>query len=616
MLTLLNLLSGVAMLIWGTHIVRTGVLRVYGADLRRVLSQSISNRFLAFGGGVLVTGLVQSSNATALIVSSFGAQGLISLAPALSIMLGADVGTALMARILTFDLRWLSPLLIFFGVFFFLSRKQTRAGQLGRVAIGLGLIILALQLIVEAARPMTEAAGVKVLFGSLTGDVMLDTLIGALFAMVSYSSLAAVLLTATLASSGVISLKVALCLVIGANLGSGMLAMLTSSAQNAAGRRVVFGSLIFKVVGCLIVLPFVDYAPQLISWLSDEPAQAVVNFHVIYNLIRCVVFLAFTEPMARFCVRVLADKPEADTGARVRHLDENALAMPSLALANASRETLRMGDIVEQMLNGLLEVIRSNDVVRARETRRMDDDVDHLYTAVKLYLTRVSREDLSEQDSRRWTDIISLTINLEHAGDIIERMVTEVEEKKISHKLSFSEAGLQEICDMHHRLVRNLQMGLSVFLGGDLRSAQRLMAEKESFRDLERAYSYSHLNRLAGQSVQSIETSSLHLDIISDMKRLNSLFCSTAYSVLDDAGALRKSRMRDKPKDNKDKESRDPKDPKDMKAARDGKDPRAPAPATDAGVATAAVASPEERDTFSESSSDGVEPAGHPHPVR
>ncbi|GAB3626589.1 membrane protein [Pandoraea terrae] len=589
MLTLLNLLSGVAMLIWGTHIVRTGVLRVYGADLRRILSHSISNRLTAFASGVGVTSLVQSSNATALIVASFGAQGLIALTPALAIMLGADVGTALMARVLTFDLSWLSPLLILFGVIFFLSRKQMRAGQLGRVAIGLGLIILALQLIVAAARPMTEAAGVKVLFGSLTGDVLLDTLIGAMFAMISYSSLAAVLLTATLASSGVISLKVALCLVIGANLGSGMLAMLTSSAQNAAGRRVVFGSLIFKLIGSLLVLPFVDYGPALVDWLSDEPAQAVVNFHVAYNLIRCVACLAFTEPMSRLCLRLLQDKPELDTTMRPRHLDENALSMPSVALANAARETLRMGDLIEQMLNGLLEVIKTNDVARARETRRMDDDVDHLYTAVKMYLTRVSREDLDEADSRRWTDIISLTINLEHAGDIIERMVTDIEEKKISHKLSFSEAGLQEICDMHRRLVNNLQLGLSVFLNGDLKSAQRLMVEKESFRDLERAYSYTHLNRLAGQSVQSIETSSLHLDVISDMKRLNSLFCSTAYPVLDDAGALRKSRMRDKPKS-----------------------PKSPGAAAADDVALAVAADLQQK----ESSNDGAEPPGHPHPVR
>ncbi|WP_213976013.1 Na/Pi cotransporter family protein, partial [Serratia marcescens] len=213
MLTLLHLLSSVALLVWGTHIVRTGIMRVYGANLRRVLSDSVEKKPLAFVSGIGVTALVQSSNATALLVTSFVAQGLVGLAPALVIMLGADVGTALMARVLTFDLSWLSPLLILIGVFLFLSRKQMRIGQIGRVLIGLGLIVLALELIVAAATPITQAAGVKVLFSSLTGDVMLDALTGALFAIVSYSSLAAVLLTATLTASGVISLKVALCLV-------------------------------------------------------------------------------------------------------------------------------------------------------------------------------------------------------------------------------------------------------------------------------------------------------------------------------------------------------------------------------------------------------------------
>ena len=147
MLTLLHLLSAVAMLVWGTHIVRTGVMRVFGARLRTVLSRSVEKKPLAFCAGIGVTALVQSSNATTMLVTSFVAQDLVALTPALVIVLGADVGTALMARILTFDLSWLSPLLIFIGVIFFLGRKQSRVGQLGRVGIGLGLILLALELI-------------------------------------------------------------------------------------------------------------------------------------------------------------------------------------------------------------------------------------------------------------------------------------------------------------------------------------------------------------------------------------------------------------------------------------------------------------------------------------
>jgi phosphate:Na+ symporter len=544
MLILLNILSGVAVLVWGTHIVRTGILRVLGAELRRVLARSTNSRFRAFGAGLCVTSLVQSSNATAVLASSFAAQGLLPLAPGLAIMLGADVGTALMSRVLTLDLSWLSPILLLGGVIAFLSFKQTRVGQIGRTVIGLGLILLALHLIVEAARPVMQGEGIKVMFGALTGDSMLDTLVGAAFAMISYSSLAAVLLTATLASSGVISLKVAVCLVVGANLGSGLLAVIGTMGQNQAGRRLALGNLLFKLAGALIVLPFAPWIAQGLGALIAYPRESVITFHLVYNTLRCLACMPLVDHVARLCDRVLPDRPDLNPELRPLYLDPVALSTPTLALANAAREALRIGDIIRTMLDNLLDLMRANDVVKARATVRMDDDVDQLYAAVKTYLARISREQLDEADSRRWTDIITLTINLEHAGDIVERVVTNIQEKKIMHRLAFSPEGLSELEDLHARVILNLQLGLSVFLNSDLRSAERLLAEKERFRDLERSYSYAHLDRLAGQSARSIETSALHLDIISDLKRLNSLFCSTAYPVLDAAGALRETRLR------------------------------------------------------------------------
>jgi len=537
MLTLLNLLSAVALLVWGTNIVRTGILRVFGSDLRRWLSHSMKRAPLAFAAGIGVTALVQSSNATALLVTSFVAQGLMGLSSGLAIMLGADVGTALMARVLTFDLSWLSPLLIFFGVVFFLSRKQTRIGQLGRVAIGLGLIILALQLIVAAAEPITTAKGVKVLFSSLTGDVMLDALTGALFAMVTYSSLAAVLLSATLAAAKVIPLKVALCLVIGANVGSGILAMISATSQNAAGRRVALGSLLFKLVGCLLVLPVVGPAAEWLDSWSFSTAELVIAFHVLYNSARCLLMLPLTPYMARFCDWLLPDREQATDVAKPRHLDKSALDTPSLALANAVRETLRLGDIVEQMLHHLLTLMRGGDALLGKEIHRLDDDIDALYTAIKLYLARMPREDLSERDSRRWAEIIELTINLEQTGDLIERMVGDVQHKKTSQQRSFSEAGLADIAELHQQLVNNLRLSLSVFLNGDLENAKRLRRAKQRFRILERRLSHAHVERLHHQVVQSIETSALHLGLISDMKRLNSLFCAISYAVLDNPDA-------------------------------------------------------------------------------
>ncbi|NES12113.1 Na/Pi cotransporter family protein, partial [Pseudomonas laurentiana] len=513
MLTLLNLLSAVALLIWGTHIVRTGILRVYGSNLRRVLSQNMARRPLAFIAGILVTALVQSSNATAMLVTSFVGQGLMTLTPALAIMLGADVGTALMARVLTFDLSWLSPLLIFLGVIFFLSRKQTRAGQLGRVGIGLGLIILALQLIVEAAAPITHAQGVKVLFASLTGDILLDALVGALFALVSYSSLAAALLTATLAGAELISLPVAIGLVIGANIGSGLLAFLSTSMQNAAGRQVALGSLLYKLIGLFLIIPALGPLVKWMDSLNFSPQELVIGFHLLYNSVRCLLMLPTVKPMASVCSWLLPLREETNGQAQPRHLDPTALATPSLALANAVRETLRMGDLVDSMLDAMLGVLRGTQTALTQQMRSLSEDVEGLYNAIKLYLAQMPREDLSEQDSRRWAEIIELAINLKLASDLIERMLRKVQQQKTAQRREFSEVGLEELTGLHTQLLANLRLGLSVFLSADPESARQLLREKRRFRAQERRLAHAHVSRLQRKVVQSIETSSLHLEL-------------------------------------------------------------------------------------------------------
>lgn len=545
MQTLLNIVSGIALLVWGTHIVRSGVLRVFGANLHRVLSVSVTNRFTAFLAGLGVTGLLQSSSATALIASSFVSRNLMGLAPALAIMLGADVGTSLVVQLFSFDLSWLAPLAIAAGVLLHLSRKGTRTGQVGRILIGVGLIIVALQMILSAAKPFTQASGVKVIFASLTGDPMLDLLIGALFAVLAWSSLAVVLLVAAFVASGLVGIKVALFLVLGANLGSGILGLIATAGTSPGGRQVALGNFFFKLIGCLLIVPVIGTVEGLLALFDPDPQRLVVNFHTAFNLLLAATLIFFTEPVARLAARMMPDDPAKDTKIRPRHLDPAALESPALATSNAAREALRIGDIIETMLAGVITVIKTNDKALANEIRRMDDDVDELYTAVKMYLTQISREELDPREGRRWHEIIALTINLEHVGDIVEHIVEDVKQKKIAHNLSFSEPGMKEIEDLHARLMSSLRLGLNVFLNGDLKSAQMLLGQKVEFRDLERAYADTHLNRLSWQTSQSIETSSLHLDIINDFKRINSHICAIAYPILEEAGAIAPSRLRE-----------------------------------------------------------------------
>ncbi len=541
---LLNLLAAISLLVWGTHLVRTGILRVFGANLRNVLAHSAANRWTAAISGLGVTALVQSSTATALIVSSFVGQGLVTLPLALAVMLGADVGTSLMAVVFSFDLSWLSPLFIFVGVVLFLSRQSGPAGRVGRIFIGLGLMLLALRLVAASTEIMTSSPTMKALLGSISSELLLEITVGAFLSLVAYSSLAIVLLTATMAASGLMPLEPALGLVLGANLGSGLLAVLTTAKSAVEVRQVPLGNLVFKTMGVLIAIPLLGLWLRHVRPYVQDRATVVVLFHLSFNTMVAVLFIGFTGIVARWVSRWLPKTDKALVAGRPHHLDPSALATPSLAISCAAREALHQADVVETMMVGMLTVIKNNDLALAQDLRKLDDNVDELYSAIKYYLTKISREALGEEESRRWTDIISFTINMEQVGDIIERILIDIEDKKIKKGRSFSAAGMAEICELHTRLIDNLRLGMSVFLNGSVRDAQKLLEEKARFRDLERAYASTHLTRLSGNTMQSIETSSLHIDLISDLKRINSHICSIAYPILDSAGALAPNRLR------------------------------------------------------------------------
>ncbi|KQX96201.1 Na/Pi cotransporter family protein [Variovorax sp. Root473] len=542
---LLNLLAAVALLVWGTHLVRTGVLRVFGANLRKILVQSMRNRFTAALSGIGVTALVQSSTATSLMTSSFVGQGLVTLPAALAVMRGADIGTALISVLFSADLSWLSPMFIFVGVVLFITRSATVAGRVGRVLIGLGLMLLALQLVVAATEPLFSSPAVRALLASITSDVLLEITLGAALAIVAYSSLAVVLLVAAMASSNVVPLDVALGLVLGANLGSGLLAVLTTARSAVSVRQVTVGNLLFKALGVALVTPFVGLWIRYVQPELPNQTHGVVLFHLAFNVVISIGFIGLTQWVAKLVTRLLPVPPQPVGTSRPHHLDPSALSTPSLAISNAAREALHQADIVETMLIGTLDVIRNNDLRLAQELRQLDDTVDELYSAIKYYMTRISREALGEEESRRWTDIISFTINMEQIGDIIERVIIDIEDKKIKPQRNFSAAGMAEIVELHGRLIANLRLSMSVFLNGNVRDAQKLLEEKARFRDLERAYATTHLDRLSDRTTLSIETSSLHIDLISDLKRINSHICSIAYPILESAGALAPSRLRE-----------------------------------------------------------------------
>lgn len=542
-LSLLHLAGFVALLLWGMRMVHTGIVRAFGGHLRQVLAIGLKSRWKAFFAGLGITAVLQSSTATALMSTSFIAGGFMSLVTALAVTLGANVGTTLIVQVLTFNVAALAPLFVLAGVIAFNRGGKTRSRDLGRAAIGVGLILLALHLIVVTIEPVEKATALRDLFARLSGDPVIDIAIGAILTWAAYSSVAVVLLIMTLAAQHIIPPEAALAFVLGANLGN-VIPQYLAAGTNIAARRLALGNLMVRAVGCLVAIPLLPWLSTAIATLETSPARQVADFHTLFNVALAVVFIGLLDPLARLCTQLLpASSADHDPG-KPQYIKPALIDTPGLALADAAREVLRMVDIIESMLRTFLEALRNDDRKLLSTLQEMDNAVDRLHSAVKLHLTAISRkDDLDEADSKRCSNILAFTINLEHVGDILDRSLRNIAARKIKQRLTFSPEGLQEIAEMHQHLLDNLHLATSVFMMGDLEAARTLLAEKERMRDLEQAATQNHLRRLREGLPQSIETSTLHLDIARDLKRIAAHIASVAYPILEESGALRRTRL-------------------------------------------------------------------------
>jgi phosphate:Na+ symporter len=542
---LLNLIGGIALLLWGLHMVQSGILRAFGADLRRVLAIALRNRFTALSAGIGATALLQSSTATALMTASFVGDGLVGLVPALAIMLGANIGTTLIVQVFSFDVSMLPPVLLGIGVIVFKNSMRTKIRDLGRVAIGLGLMLLSLHVLLDTLAPAESAPNVRVLLTAITGMPFLNFIFGAILAWAAHSSAAVVLLVISLTYSSFVTPVVAFALVLGANLGSAVNPMLEGgSLRNPIARRLALGNLINRALGCALMLPLLQPAVEFLGAFDKNPVRLVADFHTLFNLGLAAIFILPLPTFAKLLQWLLPPPAAPSDPAAAIYLDASAIGTPSLALTCAARETLHMGDLVETMLRETMVALITDDRKLVSKIERMDDAIDKLHEAIKLYVTKLTRESLDDREATRAMEIIAFAINLEHIGDIIDKNLMELAAKKIKNRLKFSKEGAAELQAFHSRVIENLKLALSVFMSGDVKIARQLIQEKVVVRQAERAAAENHLVRLREERLASIETSSLHLDILRDLKRIHSHICSVAYPVLEAAGELQPSRLK------------------------------------------------------------------------
>lgn len=547
-LILIELGGFVGLLLWGTHMVTAGVQRGFGDVLRIWLEHNLTRRWRAFLAGVGITALLQSSTATGLMASAFTADGLIGLGPALVVMLGANVGTTLVTQVLSFNAGLIGPPLALLGVIAFRSFDDDRLRNAGQIAIGLGLMLLALSGMVHELAPIEDAPLLKSVLAALGSEPLLAVVAATVLTWGCHSSVAVVLLVVSLAATQTLSISGALAFVVGANIGGTLPALFEAGSPIA--RRLPLGNTLIRVAGAIVALPLITICVPLLAHIDAAPSRIVVNFHTAFNLILAVVFIGPANWLAKSLIHILPDPPAPNDPGKPVYLEEAGLGAATVALANASRETLRIGDLVEAMLRGASDVFQQADARQAGEISRMDRSVDRLGAAIRGYLADLSNEQPLNDDSdgSRVQEILSAVINLEHVGDVVANSLLEFAVRRIKRGWPFASDERDLIACMIAEILESLRIGLAVFLTRDASQARRLVGRKSSLRRLEVRATELHVQLLraaatgaradAGASVARVaEEGSQFLRIVRDLRRVHSHIASLAYPVLNDVAA-------------------------------------------------------------------------------
>jgi len=534
-LIFLHIIGAVCLLLWGTRMVKNGFTRAYGSSLRLWVSRGTKNRFTSAISGFAVTALMQSSTAATLLMLSFVKKHGIPIAAAIAFVIGADIATTIVAQILTFDLSWLSPALLAIGIIGHIKNEHGgRRRHIFRIFIGLGLMLLSLALIRDVTLPLKTSETLPLIIQPLNSDPFMAIAFAALLTWIIHSSLAGILLFAALATGGIISLPLGFLLVIGTNIGGSLISFVATYKQGIEARQITSANILMR---CVCAIIFMVFSSQIIEWIEQfnlDTARDMVTLHVAFNVVLGIIFLPLVAVIAKSVEKLLPAKDDKEIDpADPIYLDDEALFTPVIALASAARETLRMSEMVEDMLERTITSFEQNNDTMAKNISRKDDTVDRLYASIKHYLAKLTQESLDPKEADRYLQILTFATNLEHVGDIIDTSLMELAKKKIAKGERFSNDGWSEIKDFHGQVLDNMKLAQSLFLSEDPSLARQLIDSKNEIRKAEQETSSHHFQRLREGLPETIATSSIHLDIIRDYRRINSYICTVAYSILE-----------------------------------------------------------------------------------
>jgi len=541
---LLELAGATILLLFSVRMVRTGVERAFGASFRRIMTRSKA-RVRAAIAGVLLAAVMQSSVAVAMLVAGFVSAGALSFEMGLPALLGADLGSALVIQFLSMEIGWMSPLLLVVGGLLFLKSETALLRQIGRALIGVALILISLDLIRGTVTPLRESDFLPQLSYVLERDFLTAFLVGAVLTFVLHSSVAAVLMFVTLVATGTLPLMVGISLMLGANLGSSLLPLWMTRAMQPRARQVPMINALLRGSAAVVMVVIVNRSPLVGLMPEIGNGPKIILGHVLFNAM-LLLAVPFSGIFAGWAARMLPDtaSEREDTPAHYRSvLDQHALDSPPLAVACVRREIHRMLMVVEEMMLPVMDLLETYDKQRMGRIVEKDLIINDALDCTRLYVAELAARKANSRDRKEVRHLLEYAIAIEAAADVVSKTLAQLVANRAKEDIRFSPEGLSELRGMHDRVVANIALAGNVLVTGDVGIARRLLEEKSEFTHNQRRSRKSHLKRLAGGRVESLESSDIHLETSLAFKEFNSHIAAIAYPILSREGQLLDSRL-------------------------------------------------------------------------
>ena len=530
-MTIIKLLGGLGLFIYGMKLMGDGLENAAGEGLKKILEKVTKNPIIAVTVGAVVTMVIQSSSATTVMVVGFVNAGLMNLAQAAGIIMGANIGTTITAQLVAFKLDEIAPVFVFVGAMMVMFVKGKKRREIGNIILGFGILFVGMGTMSAAMKPLTTLPMFQDILTTVGQHWYLGVIAGALITAVLQSSSATTGILVALATAGALNIDQALPIIMGCNIGTCITAMLATVGTNKTAHRAAMLHLIFNVVGTIIFLPIIipGFLGDFVSYFTGDVKRQIANAHTIFNVVNTLIMVPLIPVLCKIVEKIIPGEDDEKVGPK--YIDDRLLETPVIAAGQVVKETIRMANKAKLSLELAMDAFMKNDENLAEKVYQNEEVINNLEECITTYLVKLSKCELSDKEKNIVASTFHVVTDIERIGDHAENLA-DLTVQKINKKLQYSEDAINEITNMYQTTLKALDVSIDSYADRDVVKANEITNIEAEIDKQHKRYRDLHIKRLH-EGICNAYAGAVFLDLLSNLERIGDHSTNIAEIVIE-----------------------------------------------------------------------------------